>query len=154
MPKIDLATAPVVVGSRYPAPYDTPCRHRVQQRLSEAAGLTQFGVHRLTLPPGSWSSQRHWHSHEDEFVYVIAGSAVLVSDQGETLLGPGDCAGFRAGDGNGHCLQNRSASEFVALVVGTRHPEDRAVYPDIDMALAPGRYAGGARYTRKDGSSL
>ena len=152
MPKIDHATAPVVTGTRYPAPHDAPCRDKTQLRLSDAAGLTQFGVHRLTLAPGSWSSQRHWHSHEDEFVYVLSGTAVLVTDDGETLLGPGDCAGFRAGDPNGHCLQNRSPSDVVAIVVGGRHPDDQPVYPDIDMALPPGRYQGSARFTRKDGT--
>ncbi len=152
MPRIDRANARVVTGTRYPQPYDAPCRHKSQVRLSDAAGLTQFGVHELTLPPGEWSSQRHWHSHEDEFVYVLAGQVVLVTDEGEELLAAGDCAGFRAGAPNGHCLQNRADVPALVLVVGARHDEDRGVYPDIDLALSPGRYSGRGAFTRKDGT--
>lgn len=152
MPKIDPTVARVVIGTRYPAPYDAPCLHRSTQRLSDVAGLTQFGVHKLTLPPGAWSSQRHWHTHEDEFVYVLAGRVVLVTQAGEAQLGAGDCAGFRAGDPDGHCLQNRAQEDAVVLVVGSRNNDDRGVYPDIDLALAEGRYAGRGAFTRKDGT--
>ncbi len=121
-------------------------------RLADAAGLTQFGVNELTLPPGTWSSLRHWHSHEDEFVYVLQGSVVLVTDAGEERLGPGDSAGFRAGVRDGHCLQNRSDGAAVLLVVGSRHDEDEGEYSDIDMRFTKGRYQGRGRFVHKDGS--
>src|ERR1700689_5008727 len=97
MSKIDKSTAPRQTGSAYPPPFDQPCRNRVRQALGEAAKLADFGVNLLSLPPGSWSSQRHWHSEEDEFIWVVAGEVVLVTDQGEELLRSGDCAGFKAG---------------------------------------------------------
>src|SRR5450432_3893378 len=102
MKKIDLASVPVTSGSRYPPPHDAPCQARTRKRLGLAGGLTEFGVNLLTLPPGAWSSQRHWHSHEDEFVWVVAGEVVLVTDTGEETLRPGDCAAFKAGDPDGH----------------------------------------------------
>ncbi len=152
MPKIDKATAQMGSGSRYPAPFDVPCRARSWQRLGDVAGLTQFGVNEVSLPPGTWSSQRHWHSHEDEFVYVLAGEIVLVTDSGEEYLYAGDCAGFRAGDRNGHCLQNRSNREVRILVVGSRHEDDHGEYPDIDLVFTAGRYADKGEYRHKDGS--
>src|SRR5579862_5663257 len=97
MKKIDVSAAQVLIGSGYPAPYDEPCRQRQRLRLGDAAGLSQFGVNILRLPPGVWSSQRHWHSAEDEFVYVLEGEVVLVSDGGEEVLRAGECAGFKAG---------------------------------------------------------
>ena len=136
--KIDLATVPVRTGSSYPAPYDVPCRDRVRQRLGIGAGLTQFGVNKLRLAPGTWSSQRHWHSREDEFVYVLEGEVVLVTDAGEQHLGAGDCAGFRAGDPDGHHLQNRSAHDAIVLEVGTSSDNiDVTEYPDIDLRALP-----------------
>ena len=153
MPKIDLASAPSGAGSRYPAPFDEPCRGRSWLRLGDAAALTQFGVNLVRLPPGAWSSQRHWHSHEDEFVYVLAGELVLVTDEGELLLAPGDCAGFPAGVRNGHCLQNRSANDAELLVVGSRNDLDHGAYPDIDLVFRAGRYSGGGGYARKDGTA-
>ena len=152
MPKIDPTSAPRGSGTRYPSPFDEPCRNRAWIRLGDAAGLTQFGVNVVTLPPGTWSSQRHWHSHEDEFVYVLAGEVVLVTDAGEEILRPGDGAGFKAGDRNGHCLQNRSTTDVEFLVVGSRHEEDQGEYPDIDLAFGPGRYAGTLDYRHKDGT--
>src|SRR3954449_1933686 len=107
--KIDISAAETLQGSRYPAPFDEPCKARVRQVLGDAAGLTQFGVNLLHLAPGAWSSQRHWHTASDEFVYVLSGEVVLVTDDGEEVLRAGDAAGFKAGDSNGHCLQNRSA---------------------------------------------
>ncbi|HEU0155962.1 MAG TPA: cupin domain-containing protein, partial [Stellaceae bacterium] len=134
----------------YPSPYDEPCRARARSKLGDAAGLTQFGVNLLRLPPGAWSSQRHWHSGSDEFVYVLEGEVVLVTDTGEEVLRAGDAAGFPANDPNGHCLQNRSGAEVRVLEIGTRVEGDSGTYSDIDM-LAP---AGGqpAIYTRKDGT--
>jgi uncharacterized cupin superfamily protein len=108
----------------YPAPYDAPCKARTWRRLGDAAGLTQFGVNLVRLPPGTWSSQRHWHAREDEFVHVFEGELVLVTNEGETKMVAGDCAGFKAGVPDGHCFQNRSAHDAVMLVVGTRDGED------------------------------
>jgi uncharacterized cupin superfamily protein len=146
--KIAIDTAPIVRGSRYPAPYDEPCHARFRRRLGDAAGLTQFGVNLLTLEPGCWSSQRHWHTAEDEFVFVVEGEVVLVTDAGEETLCAGDCAGFKAGVADGHHLQNRSNKNAVLLEVGTRNEtQDGASYPDIDLHIAS-RSAG---FTRKDG---
>ena len=94
MPKIDIAAVPERKGSGYPPPFDAPCAERVRQRLGNAGGLTDFGVNLMRLPPGNWSSQRHWHSHEDEFVYVLEGELTLIEDGGETVLRAGDCAAF------------------------------------------------------------
>lgn len=148
--RINIATLTPVVGTLYPPPFDLPCRARERTKLGDAAGLTQFGVNLLRLPPGAWSSQRHWHTGSDEFVYVLSGEVVLVSDGGEEVLRAGDAAGFPARDTNGHCLQNRSDREAEVLEVGTRVPGDSAYYSDIDM-VAP---AGGkpAVYTRRDGT--
>lgn len=142
MPKINIEKAEARVGSAYPPPHDAPCAARHRTKLGDAAGLSQFGVNLMRLPPGAWTSQRHWHSHEDEFVWVVEGEVVLVEDGGETVLKAGDCAGFKAGVPNGHNIQNRSAREAVLLEVGTRAPDtDGCVYPDIDMkAGADGVY--------------
>jgi uncharacterized cupin superfamily protein len=149
--RIDAAAVEAVIGTLYPPPFDEPCRNRERRRLGNAAGLKQFGVNLLRLPPGSWSSQRHWHSHEDEFVYVLAGEVTLVTDAGTEVLRAGDAAGFRAGDPDGHTLQNRSAAEVLVLEVGSRMPaQDVTTYPGLDM-LAP---AGGvpATFTHRDGT--
>jgi uncharacterized cupin superfamily protein len=149
MPKIDVAQAPVRTGTSYPPPFDERCRDRTRLRLGDAAGLTQFGVNLLRLPPGQWSAQRHWHTAEDEFVYVLEGEGVLVTDAGEQVIRPGDCAGFPAGKADGHHIQNRSDRELVLLEVGSRRPgQDGCDYPDIDM-VAP---VGADHYTRRDGT--
>ena len=132
--KIDPSIAEKRIGSSYPAPFDEPCRNRERVRLGRAAGLTQFGVNRLRLQPGAWSSQRHWHSHEDELIYVLEGEVVLVTDDGEARLVAGDCVGFPAGKADGHHLQNRSSRDAVVLEVGTSNEAiDVTTYPDIDM---------------------
>jgi len=154
MPKIDRSTAPRGEGTRYPAPFDVPCQKRSWHRLGDAAELTQFGVNLLRLSPGAWSSQRHWHMHEDEFVYVLDGEVVLVTDAGEEIMRAGDCAGFKAGVRDGHCLQNRSTHDAQILIVGSRNDEDHVGYPDIDMVLMPGRYSGRGGFRRKDGSAF
>src|SRR3979409_1384594 len=120
MPKIDIDSAPTRFGAGYPPPYDEPCKARRRWQLGDAAGLTQFGVNLLRLPPGAWSSQRHWHSGEDEFVYIVSGEGMLVTDAGEEVLRAGDCAGFKANDGDGHQLQNRSGQDAIVLEIGSR----------------------------------
>src|SRR5580658_4522540 len=130
--RIDPAMLAPVIGTLYPAPFDQPCRTRERRKLGDAAGLTQFGVNLLRLPPGAWSSQRHWHTAGDEFVYVLSGEVVLVTDGGEEVLRAGDAAGFPANDSNGHCLQNRSATDAQVLEIGTRAADDTAHYSDID----------------------
>ncbi len=149
MPKIDLDAAPTRFGTGYPPPFDAPCRERKRWKLGDAAGLTQFGVNLLRLPPGAWSSQRHWHTAEDEFVFVVEGEVVLVTDAGEEVLRAGDSAGFKAGVPDGHHIQNRSDREAVLLEVGARRPgEDGADYPDIDLTIHPGE----TTYRHKDGT--
>jgi uncharacterized cupin superfamily protein len=106
------------------------------------------------LKPGAWSSQRHWHSHEDEFVYVLEGEVVMVTDAGEETLRPGDAAGFKAGVRDGHHFQNRSTAPARLLVVGSRSDEDHGEYSDIDMKFLAGRYSGGGGYRRKDDSKF
>ena len=154
MPKIDKSLAPTASGSRYPAPHDEPCKGRSWRRLGDAAGLSQFGVNLLRLPPGAWSSQRHWHAHEDEFAYVLDGEVVLVTDAGEESLRAGDCAGFPAGMADGHCLQNRSNRDAEVLIVGSRNDQDHGVYSDIDMVFTSGRYSGKGGFRKKDGTPL
>lgn len=145
--RIDVASLAPVIGTLYPPPYDRPCRARERTRLGDAAGLTQFGVNLLRLPPGAWSAQRHWHEGEDELVYVLSGEVLLVTDDGEEILKAGDCAGFKAGDKNGHCLQNRSADEARVLEIGTRVVGgDTAHYPECDLV------ARGRGYTHRDGT--
>jgi len=117
--------------------------------LGDAAGITQFGVNLLKLPPGTWSSQRHWHTAEDEFVYVVEGEVVLVTNDGEQTLRAGDSAGFKCGVADGHQLQNRSSRDAVVLEIGTRRPEEDDVdYPDIDLRAPRGRNG----FTHKNGT--
>src|SRR5438105_13440647 len=120
--RIDAATLTSVVGTLYPPPFDAPCRSRERTKLGDAAGLTQFGVNLLRLPPGAWSSQRHWHTGGDEFVYVLSGEVVLVTDGGEEILRAGGSAGFPAADTNGPCRPNRSSADAHELEIGTRVP--------------------------------
>lgn len=150
--KIDIEAAPLGSGTRYPAPFDEPCQARTWKKLGDAAGLTQFGVNRVLLPPGTWSAQRHWHSHEDEFVQVLSGTVVLVTDDGEEVMTAGDCAGFKAGVKNGHCFRNRTAEDAILLVVGSRHPDDFGEYPDIDLKFTAESSADGGKYVHKDGT--
>lgn len=150
MPKIDVAAAPARKGSGYPAPYDAPCAERTRRRLGDAGGLRDFGVNLMTLPPGGWSSQRHWHSHEDELVYVLSGELTLIEDQGRTTLRAGDCAAFPKGTGNGHHLVNESAAVATYLEVGSRHPDDLTTCSDIDLMSANAD----GRFVRKDGTPV
>ena len=148
--RIDSRTIAPVIGTLYPAPFDVPCRTRQRRRLGDAAGLTQFGINLLVLPPGAWSSQRHWHTGQDEFVFVLSGEVTLVTDGAEEVLRAGDSAGFKAGDPNGHCLQNRSTADAQILEIGTRGGDSEGYYSDIDLhAPANGKPA---IYTKRDGT--
>ncbi len=155
MPKIEIDRAPTRFGSAYPPPFDEPCRDRRRWKLGDVAGLTQFGVNLMRLAPGVWTSQRHWHSHEDEFVWVVSGEVVLVETGEETVLRAGDCAGFKAGVPDGHHIQNRSEAEAVLLEIGSRLPGlDAADYPGLDMVVGPDdvyRHRDGTPYDMDDG---
>ena len=151
LPALDPATVADVRGCGYPEPFRSRMGDRSKKKLGDAAGLTRFGVNLVTLGPGGQSALRHWHTLEDEFVYVLEGELVLVTDAGEQVLRPGDSAGFPAGVKDGHCLQNRSAADASFLVVGSRDDADAGEYPDIDLQFLPGRYSGGGGYAHKDG---
>jgi len=149
MPKIDIAKLPVDTRTGYPPPHDRVVVGRERKRLGNAAGLDQFGVNLTTLKPGSSSALRHWHEKEDEFVYMLEGELVLIENGGEIMLKPGDAAGFKANDGNGHHLVNRSQRDAIYLEVGTRSKHERVIYPDVDLMVT--RDDNGMRYTRKNG---
>ena len=148
MPKLDLSAIPVHQGCGYPAPYHEPCAGLTLRRLADAGGLKDFGVNLMTLPPGGWSSQRHWHSHEDEFVYVLKGELTLIEDEGETLLRAGDCATFPKNSGSGHHMKNLSSAVAVYLEVGSRHSDDLTMCSDVDIKSANAD----GRFVHKDGS--
>jgi uncharacterized cupin superfamily protein len=152
MPKIDIGALRVDTRRGYPPPHDERVAGRSKRRLGDAVGLTQFGVNLTTLKPDSASTLRHWHENEDEFVYVLAGELTLIEDEGETILKPGDAAGFKAGVANGHCVVNRSGGDAVFLEIGSRTARERAHYPDVDLAVVKDET--GVRYTRKDGTPL
>jgi len=146
MPRLDLAAIPRINATGYPSPWREEMAKRHYRRLGPVSGLSDFGVSHVTLEPGGVSSQRHWHEGEDEFVVMLAGEAMLVEDEGETVLRAGDCAAFPKGVANGHRLVNRSDSDCVFVAVGKLAATD-CHYPDIDMHLDS---ASGA-YTHKDG---
>jgi uncharacterized cupin superfamily protein len=148
MKKIDLDSLPVVRGSNYPAPFDQPIAETRRQSLARSQGLKAFGVNLKVMQPGSWSSQRHWHSHEDEFVWVVEGELTLLTDAGEEILRAGDCAAFKAGEADGHHLINKSKHPATLLEIGNADRRDRCVYPDIDMLAEPEVEA----YSHRDGS--
>jgi uncharacterized cupin superfamily protein len=149
MPKIDIAKLPVDTYTGYPPPFDRVVAGRERKRLGNAVGLDQFGVNLTALKPGAASALRHWHEKEDEFVYVLEGEIVLIEDEGETVLKPGDAAGFKANSPNGHHLANRSKRDAVYLEIGTRSKHERANYPDVDLLAV--RDDAGMHYTHKDG---
>jgi uncharacterized cupin superfamily protein len=151
MPKIDLLAIPAVASTGYPGVLARAVDGRSYQRLTDAAGLTQFGVNICHLLPGAASSIRHWHENEDEFAMVLDGELTLVENEGETILRKGDCAGFKAGVANGHHLINRSNQSAAFLIVGTRAETETAHYPDVDLHFV--KDANGSRFTRKDGTS-
>ncbi|MEZ5779160.1 MAG: cupin domain-containing protein [Paracoccaceae bacterium] len=147
---IDKANCPVKTGSIYPEPYASQMAGRSSLRLGHAGGLTQFGANEVILQPGAVSSLRHWHEREDEFVMILSGECTLVQDEGETVMRPGDCAAFPAGDPNGHHFVNRTGAEARFLVVGSRMNPETATYSDVDLkvVLKDGR----ATFMRKDGT--
>ena len=149
MPKIDIAKAVVRTKGVYPQPHRAVTDGREKAALGNVAGLTQFGVNRTRLKPGAASALRHWHEQEDEFIYVIEGELVLIEDNGEMPLKPGDCAGFKAGVSNGHQLVNKSPRDAVYLEIGTRAATERAHYPDVDLVLE--RDERGMRFLHKSG---
>lgn len=146
MPRLDMDAIEQTNRTGYPSPFDKEVDGRWYRRLAPAGGLTQFGVSQVTLKPGAWSSQRHWHDGEDEFLVMVSGEAVLVEDDGETLLRPGDCATFPAGVRNGHHVRNESDSDCVFVVVGAGENTGGG-YSDIDMNFTPD-----GQYVHKDGT--
>ena len=150
LPALDPATVPERTGTMYPPPHDVFVKARRKRALGDATGLTHFGVNLVELPPGCWSSQRHWHAAEDEFIYVLSGELVLVTDNGEQVLCPGMTAGFPAGKAEGHKLENRSGEPAAYLEVGDRSETEEVTYTDSDMHLVRDR--GSRRLTHKDGT--
>ncbi|MCP3731932.1 cupin domain-containing protein [Sphingomonas sp. MG17] len=148
MPKLDLDTIPQTNATGYPAEYADVVQGRWYRRLAPASGIADFGASHVTLKPGAWSAQRHWHEGEDELVVMIAGEAVLVDDSGETAMRPGDVAAFPKNDGNGHVLQNRSSTDCVYVAIGRQSATD-CHYPDIDLHLFDGE-----GFRRKDRSGF
>jgi uncharacterized cupin superfamily protein len=149
MPRIDISTVPIDASTLYPQQFRDVVRGREKQKLGNAVGLTQFGVNLTRIKPGAASALRHWHQHEDEFIYMVQGELVLVENDGEVLLKPGDAAGFKAGVDNGHCLINRSTRDALYLEVGTRASSERVDYPDVDCVLE--RSGAAATYKRRSG---
>jgi uncharacterized cupin superfamily protein len=147
MPKIDLDAIPQANTTGYPPPYDQAVAGRWARRLAKPTGLTELGASHVVLKPGGWSSQRHWHAEVDELLVVLSGEAVLVEDDGETVLRAGDVAAWPMGVRNGHCLQNRSDADCSMICVSAGYAEaDYGEYPDIDLKFAP------EGYLHKDGT--
>lgn len=149
MPKIDLDALPQTNATSYPAPYADKVQERWYRKLSPASGIADFGASHVTLKPGAWSAQRHWHEGEDEMVVMLAGEAVLVDDQGRHVMRAGDIAAFPKNDGNGHALINESDSDCVFVAIGKASASD-CHYPDIDLHL----FGADSRFRRKDGSEI
>jgi uncharacterized cupin superfamily protein len=150
LPALDPATIMPALGSNYPAVFKPQVAGRSKRRLGEALGLRNFGVNLTTVKPGSASALRHWHTTQDEFVYVVSGELTLVTDSGEQVLTAGMAAGFQAGKADGHHLVNRSSGDAVYLEVGDRAPGDQVTYPDDDLEA---RAAGGNwKFFRKNGA--
>ena len=149
-PAIETAALEARTGTSYPEPFRAAVVGRSKKALGDAFGLTKFGVNLVELKPGAWSAQRHWHSREDELVYVLAGELTLVTETGEQVLAPGMVAGFPAGRADGHHLVNRSDAVAVYLETGDRDPGDEVFYPDVDLKYQ--RMPDGSRvFTRRDG---
>jgi uncharacterized cupin superfamily protein len=151
---IEAVSAPARVPMlTFPEPLASLMKGRTRHPLGNQFGLTNFGVNLTCLPPGSISAPRHSHSHQDEFLYILEGTPVLVTNAGETPLRPGMCAGFKAGSGNAHHLRNGSDTTVVYLEIGDRTAGDVVTYPDDDIQIA--RMADGRlQVVRKDGSPI
>jgi uncharacterized cupin superfamily protein len=151
-PALDPKSLETENRSGYPEPYRSRVLPRTKRRLGDALGLKHVGINHSVLPAGRESSMRHWHTHEDEFVYVLEGEVVLRTDAGEQLLRAGMCAGFPAGSQDGHQLINRSNRDAVYLEVSNRDPADLVYYTDPEVDLA---WNGATRsFTRRDGSAI
>jgi uncharacterized cupin superfamily protein len=146
MPKVDLESIEQVNRTGYPPPFNQDVAGRWYRRLASATGLTDFGSSHVVLKPGAWSSQRHWHDGEDEFLVMLSGEAVLVEDEGRTILRAGDMAAWPKGTGNGHHLRNESDSDCSFVVVGGG-TNTGGGYSDIDMLFTANN-----RYVHKDGT--
>jgi uncharacterized cupin superfamily protein len=146
MPKIDLDSIEQANRTGYPPPFNEDVQGRGYRRLAPATGLTEFGVSHVTLKPGAWSSQRHWHNGEDEFLVMLEGEAVLVEDEGRSVLKPGDCVSWPKGSTNGHHLINESEADCVFVVVGSGAGGGGG-YSDIDMMFTPE-----GAYVHRDGT--
>jgi uncharacterized cupin superfamily protein len=146
MPKLDLDAITQTNVTGYPAPFDREVAGRWYRRLAPAAGLTDFGASHVVLKPGAWSSQRHWHEGEDEFLVMLSGEAVLAEDEGEVTLRPGDVAAFPKGIRNGHHLRNESDADCCFVVIGGGQRTGGG-YSDIDMM-----FTADSRYVHKDGT--
>lgn len=143
----------IKTGSGYPPPHNEKVSGRSRWAgLGDRFGVDQFGVNVVTLEPGAWSSQRHWHAEEDEFVYVLEGEVVLGDDEGDHVMTPGMCAGFKANNGNGHHLKNVSDKPAVYLEVGSRKTKDHVTYSDVDMLAV--KDGGPWKFVKKDGSGF
>ena len=142
-------TVPARIGTGYPKPFDAIAPTRTKRPLGDRAGLTRYGVNFVVLPPGEASAQRHWHRHEEEFVYVLAGELVLITDDGEEVMAAGSCVGFPADIANAHHLVNRSRQDATYLEIGTRAKDEECFYPDIDLHLVTRN--GEDRFTNKKG---
>src|SRR5687767_6265536 len=150
-PALDPAAVSPRSSSFYPEPFRSRVLPREKRALGDACGLTKIGVNLTTLPPGKESSMRHWHTLEDEMIYVLEGEVVLRTDEGEQTLVAGMCAGFAAGSKNGHQLINKSSRPVRYLEISNRDPQDVAAYSDVDMAYRKDA-KGGAVFTHKDGT--
>ena len=152
MPKIDIAKATVRTKNVYPAQWRAVTAGREKAVLGDVAGLTQFGVNITRIKAGAASALRHWHEQEDEFIYMLDGELILQENDGETVLRPGDAAGFKAGSGVAHCLVNRTDRDAVYLEVGTRAASERVHYPDVDFMMELD--GSGRRFFRKSGAPI
>ena len=149
-PALDPMSLEPRTGSGYPEPYRSRVLPREKRQLGDALGLKTIGINHTVLPPGKESSMRHWHTHEEEFIYMLSGEVVLCTDAGEQTLTAGMCAGFPLGTKDGHCLVNRGKEPAVYLEVSNRDPNDRAFYSDVDLMFHG--VDAEVKFTRKDGS--
>ena len=136
---LDPMTVDANLTTIYPEEFKAMCIGREKRKIGDVLGLNNFGVNLVTLKPGAASAQRHWHSHSDEFVYILEGEVTLITDAGEQVLGAGMVAGFPANDADGHHLVNKTESDVLYLEIGDRPPKDDVDYPDIDMLLRDGK---------------